>query len=87
MGISDYTYSLMCPNYLPTAMTEYIPSGYARDRELFDLFREWNKNRYGTEPSSQQAILCCDWARHILSNPPPKWIENGSNKINGETEE
>ena len=64
-----------------------IPSRYLADRDLFMSYRAWHKNRYGTEPSSQQAILCCDWARHILSNPPPKWIENGSNKINGGTEE
>jgi len=51
-------------------VTDYIPSRYQRDRELFETYWEWHKDRYGTEPTTQQSLLCCDWALHLLNNPP-----------------
>ncbi len=57
---------------------EDIDSRYLADKELFLSYRRWHMNRYGTEPSSQQSILCCDWANHILNNPPTNDSTDGS---------
>ena len=53
-----------------TSLTEYIPSRYQRDRELFESYWSWHLDRYGTEPTTQQSLLCCDWALHLLENSP-----------------
>ena len=57
---------------------DQIPSGYTRDAELYRLYFAWHKDRYGKEPSSQMAIVCCDWARHVLENPPAEYLINWS---------
>ena len=60
---------------------EYVPSRYQRDRELFEAYWSWHIDRYGSEPSSQQSLLCCDWALHLME----LWVKesNGSSAING----
>ena len=60
---------------------EYIPSRYQRDRELFEAYWSWHMDRYGTEPTTQQSILCCDWAIYLMN----QWDKepNGSSAING----
>ena len=60
---------------------EYIPSRYQQDRELFEAYWSWHMDRYGTEPTTQQSILCCDWAIYLMN----QWDKepNGSSAING----
>jgi len=60
---------------------EYIPSRYQQDRELFEAYWSWHLDRYGTEPTTQQSILCCDWAIHLMN----QWDKesNGSSAIDG----
>ena len=53
-----------------TSLQEYIPSRYQRDRELFESYWSWHLESLGTEPTTQQAIHCCDWALHLLENSP-----------------
>jgi len=51
---------------------EVKPTRYAQDKEIFQSYRTWYLSRYGTEPSSQQSLLCCDWGLFLLNNPPQK---------------
>ncbi len=59
-------------------------SEYAKNRELYDLLKEWSKERRQAYPNTQHAIAYCDFARHVLNNPPKQWTETGSNKTSGE---
>lgn len=49
---------------------EYIPSRFTRDKKIFEMYWAWHKATYHTEPSSQQILVCCDWALHLLKHPP-----------------
>ena len=61
-------------------------SEYAKNRELYDLFREWSEG-LGNYPNTQHAVAYCDFARHVLNNPPKQWTVTGSEKTSGERRE
>ena len=41
--------------------TKYIHSGYTQHRDMYEYLKEWYINRHGREPSTQLAILLCDF--------------------------
>ena len=49
---------------------EYISSKFTRDKKLYELYRNWHNSYFKTEPSSQQIIVCCEFASYLLENPP-----------------
>jgi len=55
-----------------TMKNDYTPSKFTRDRELFELYRNWHRSYFKSEPSSQQIIVCCEFASYLLENPPQK---------------
>ena len=60
-----------------------VMSEYARNRELYDLFRKWSES-LGNYPDTQHAVAYCDFARYVIKNPPKQWTETGSKEISGE---